>query len=591
MKQKLFIVVALMMLMPMGLLGQTYKDLWKQVEQAQNKDLPQTAISHLEKIEKKARTEKAYGQLMQSALLHAKLMAEVAPDSLAPAVARLEQEEQQAQGNPVLQAVYDAVLSQIYLRNRQLGENWKACSDDFRTKALTHPDLLAQTKAETYDPFVVKGKHSTMFNDDLLSVVGRELKAWKVLSDYYQKAGNRQAACYTSLQLLLEQRNDYGHETYAKSKFIRSLDSLIAVYGDLPEAGEIAMERYNYMADGTDATRADKAAWLQESIRRWGTWPRANQLRNQWKELINPCYEAQIPNSVSEIGKQQTVQLPLLRHLQTLTMRVYRTKQKGDTELNPQNSEDYKKLKGELTELPELKRTLTFSGHEDYENFEDSMLLDGLSAGVYMLEFESLPATKVSRSLYFVSGVRTIMQHQPDKTIRYVVVDATTGQPVSGATLRLGFSNGWRQAQTHKNYTTDSKGEVIYRVDDNKQPASAFAFTKTDSYCPESNGYGAILIMSVSITRHTPTCLRTAASIVQDRLYSCQPSYGKRSRNSIIRLLRTVRSGLNCAMQIIRWRANSRHRQTASESVAHSLRCRKDCSMAVLPFVLTTAAV
>lgn len=490
MKQKLFIVVALMMLMPMGLLGQTYKDLWKQVEQAQNKDLPQTAISHLEKIEKKARTEKAYGQLMQSALLHAKLMAEVAPDSLAPAVARLEQEEQQAQGNPVLQAVYDAVLSQIYLRNRQLGENWKACSDDFRTKALTHPDLLAQTKAETYDPFVVKGKHSTMFNDDLLSVVGRELKAWKVLSDYYQKAGNRQAACYTSLQLLLEQRNDYGHETYAKSKFIRSLDSLIAVYGDLPEAGEIAMERYNYMADGTDATRADKAAWLQESIRRWGTWPRANQLRNQWKELINPCYEAQIPNSVSEIGKQQTVQLPLLRHLQTLTMRVYRTKQKGDTELNPQNSEDYKKLKGELTELPELKRTLTFSGHEDYENFEDSMLLDGLSAGVYMLEFESLPATKVSRSLYFVSGVRTIMQHQPDKTIRYVVVDATTGQPVSGATLRLGFSNGWRQAQTHKNYTTDSKGEVIYRVDDNKQPASAFAFTKTDNYCPESNGYG-----------------------------------------------------------------------------------------------------
>ena len=490
MKQKLFIVVTFMLLMPIGLLGQTYKDLWKQVEQAQNKDLPQTAISHLEKIEKKAQTEKAYGQLMQSALLHAKLMAEVAPDSLAPAVARLEQEEQQAQGNPVLQAVYDAVLSQIYLRNRQLGENWKACSDDYRTKALAHPDLLAQTKAETYDPFVVKGKHSTMFNDDLLSVVGSELKAWKVLSDYYQKAGNRQAACYTSLQLLLEQRNDYGHETYAKSKFIRSLDSLIAVYGDLPEAGEIAMERYNYMADQTDATRADKAAWLQESIRRWGTWPRANQLRNQWKELINPCYEAQIPNSVSEIGKQQTVQLPLLRHLQTLTMRVYRTKQKGDTELNPNNSEDYKKLKSELTELPELKRTLTFSGHEDYENFEDSMLLDGLSAGVYMLEFESLPATKVSRSLYFVSGVRTIMQHQPDKTIRYVVVDATSGQPVSGATLRLGFSSGWRQPQTHKNYTTDSKGEVIYRVDDNKQPASAFAFTKTDSYCPESNGYG-----------------------------------------------------------------------------------------------------
>ena len=83
-----FIIVAVFLLMPMGLFGQTYNDLWKQVNQAQNKDLPKTAISHLEKIEKKAQTEKAYGQLMQSTLMHAKLMAEVAPDSLAPAVAR-----------------------------------------------------------------------------------------------------------------------------------------------------------------------------------------------------------------------------------------------------------------------------------------------------------------------------------------------------------------------------------------------------------------------------------------------------------------------------------------------------------------------
>ena len=143
MKQKsFFIIVAMMLLMPMGLFSQSYNDLWKDVRQAQDKDLPKTAISYLEKIEKKAQTEKVYGQLMSSTLLHAQLMAEVAPDSLAPAVSRLEQQEQQAQGNPVLQAVYDAVLSQIYLRNHQLTEDWKVRSDDYRTKALSHPDLL-----------------------------------------------------------------------------------------------------------------------------------------------------------------------------------------------------------------------------------------------------------------------------------------------------------------------------------------------------------------------------------------------------------------------------------------------------------------
>ena len=89
MKQKTFIIVAIFLLMPLGVFSQTYNDLWKQVRQAEDKDLPKTAISHLEKIEKKAQREKAYGQLLKSTLSHAQLMADVAPDSLAPAVSRL----------------------------------------------------------------------------------------------------------------------------------------------------------------------------------------------------------------------------------------------------------------------------------------------------------------------------------------------------------------------------------------------------------------------------------------------------------------------------------------------------------------------
>ena len=51
MKQKLFIIMAVMLLVPMGLFSQTYQELWKQVEQAQQKDLPKTAMEHLKKIE------------------------------------------------------------------------------------------------------------------------------------------------------------------------------------------------------------------------------------------------------------------------------------------------------------------------------------------------------------------------------------------------------------------------------------------------------------------------------------------------------------------------------------------------------------
>ena len=58
----------------------------------------------------------------------------------------------------------------------------------------------------------------------------------------------------------------------------------------------------------------------------------------------------------------------------------------------------------------------------------------------------------------------------------------------------------------------------------------------------------AILIMSDSITKYILTCLRIAASIVLDRPFLCQLSFGRKYRNSTIRLLPTIRFGWNCAM-------------------------------------------
>ena len=73
MKRKLLIIIAAILLVPMGLFSQTYHDLWKQVEQAQDKDLPKTAMEHLQKIEQKAQKAGDYGQLLKSTLLYSKL--------------------------------------------------------------------------------------------------------------------------------------------------------------------------------------------------------------------------------------------------------------------------------------------------------------------------------------------------------------------------------------------------------------------------------------------------------------------------------------------------------------------------------------
>lgn len=473
MKHKIFIVVATIMLVPMGLFGQTYQSLWKQVEEAQKKDHPQTAMSHLEKIEKKAEKELAYGQLLKSTLLYASLQAEIAPDSLQPAVARLETREKGTK-DVALKCVYDAVLAKIYEQNHQLDmDNWLVKAQEYKKAALAHPEALAQVQTPSYEPFVVKGKDSEIYDHDLLSVVGQELNAWTWLNDYYVKVGNRRAACLTALNM--------GYS-------IPQLDSLMTVYGDLPEACELAIKRLSMM--GVEYTNAQRAEFIQESLKRWGEWKRSNSLRNSWSSLTNPTFSISAEWNVIEVNKPQTVQLNSLRHLDQLSMRVYRTGLKGNTDLNPNVEEDYKKIKNNLTEINEAGRTLTFSGHEIYDYFNDSLQLQALTPGVYMLEFTSQPTTKVVRSLYFVSAIRLLTQHMPNQKIRFVVVDATTGQPIGNASITLSF-NRYSGSRFTKLLHCNPKGEVIFDNSSNDRLYSAFAHTRGDEYCPESSTYGS----------------------------------------------------------------------------------------------------
>ena len=262
MKHRIFIVVAAIFLVPMGLLGQTYQTLWKQVEEAQKKDLPKTAMTHLQKIEQKAMKEKAYGQLLKSTLLHSRLQSEVAPDSLRPAVDRLEQQERNVSDVP-LKAVYDAVLSIVYQNNHQLDDYWEQKSKDFTEKALAHPEALAAVKTDGYVPFIIKEKDSEIYNHDLLSVIGTELGAWEKLHYYYSKQGNRRAACITAVDAF---------------DSIAAIDSLLQVYGDLPEACELAIRRFQLM-ESENCPVAQKMTFLRNSIKRWGNWRRANWLR------------------------------------------------------------------------------------------------------------------------------------------------------------------------------------------------------------------------------------------------------------------------------------------------------------------------
>jgi hypothetical protein len=251
-KKALMVVLAAWLLMPMTIFGQTYQSLWKQVQTAQDKDLPKTVLAHLTEIEVKARKERAYGQLLKASLMSARVQGNIAPDSIAPAIRRLELQLEHTH-ELALQAVYATVLSKIYDANNNL-DNHDAKSSHYRTLALAHPEVLCKTPVTGYEPFVIKGKDSEVFGHDLLSVVGQELEAWQWLTDYYHATGNCRAACLTAVHTCTT---------------IDGADSLIAIYGDYDEAGELAIRRYELM-EQAGLPAAERYQWLQESLCRWG---------------------------------------------------------------------------------------------------------------------------------------------------------------------------------------------------------------------------------------------------------------------------------------------------------------------------------
>ena len=407
-EMKKYLLMFVVLMLPMWLFGQSYTELWKKAVEAERKDLPQTQYEVLQKIVAKAEKEKAYGQLLKAQLNAAQVMSVIAPDSLKPAVLRIQQCGETTQ-DEVLRLIYQTILYRVVNNNSDLEMQVKR-------PELT-PQLcaqLAQVKEATYEPFVKSGADSHYFDHDLLSVVGYELDDLSPLYDYYTKTSNRQAACLVVAQL----------KRYAT---IEALDSLIAEYRDLKECGELAIARYERMYG---QPLAERIAYIHQALQQWGGWKRMGILRNAEKELTNPQYHVSYEHQVVTPQQSQMVKLNRLRHLSSVTMKVYRLDAHGDLDASPSYDTGYQKVK-KLIKGVVAEETRTYTGKEPYEFFEDSLALPGLPVGVYMVEFTTAPSMEPVRRLYYVTDVYTIMESQPE-ALRYVVVSATTGLSSSG---------------------------------------------------------------------------------------------------------------------------------------------------------------
>lgn len=484
--------------------AQTYDNLWKQADIIAQKDQPKSEIGVMKKIISKATAAKDYGQLLAAEMRQMILWKEISADSLTPNVKRMKAEALNAK-DPVLKAVRYAVLGKVYrdhpygievedassYQNR-LEVNGKK-SEAFFKKALEQPELLARNASTGYVPLTLKGVDGSSFNNDLLHLIGFEAdnkEAYLLMYTYYNKVGNRGAACLCAYKLIEKYRQDDVREV-RKSKYLNTIDSLIHVYQDIPEAGELAVEHFRFMEEATDTKPLDKLNYINYALNRWGGWSRMNVLRNAQKRLTEPMFQVQDMPQVLRPGEKAWVQLNV-RNLQNLKISISRLNITADNEYDAQDEATYKMLLKKTTKLHQKDFSRNYYGRPDYEEVKDSIEIGGnLPLGAYLMEVTSdNTGIAPQRQLFYVSNLAVMIQQLPDDKHRYVVVNATDGQPVPGAKIVLYDRNyddktGKFKRLIHARMTTDAQGEAYFKNVDGMVLIS----TNSDKFAPAKDIY------------------------------------------------------------------------------------------------------
>ena len=485
--------------------AQTYSNLWKQAGEMRDKDLPKSEIAVMKKIIDKATLAKDYGQLLAAEMNRASLWYAISPDSLAPAIKRMEVKAAQAQ-DPVLQAVWYAALGKMWRTGEEdvvvdraqpieWGENEVEADSEYRSKAtecfrkaLAHPELLASHLSTEYTPLTLKGMDGATFGNDMLHVIGFEAdtqEAYQLMYAYYNKVGNRGAACLCAFEMTQKDRMADVREV-RKSKYLNIIDSLIHVYQDIPEAGELAVEHYRFMEGATDAKPLDKLNYINYALNQWGGWSRMNVLRNAQKRLTEPMFVCEGLPTVIRPSQKAWLKVKV-RNLQSLKLTLSRINITADNDYNVENEDDdYKLLKSKTNAFHQKDFTKSFYGHPNYEEVKDSFEIADLPLGAYLLEVTSDNVSiKPQRALFYVSDLALMSQQLPDDSHRYVVVSATTGQPIAGAQILLyersyDAKKGKDKRKVHARLTTDENGEARYKNVD----GDILISTSQDKYTP-----------------------------------------------------------------------------------------------------------
>ena len=502
--------------------AQSYEKLWKQVEQAQEKSLPQTVIKLADEIYRKGEQEQNAPQMLKAYMCREAYQQRLTPDSL---YSNLEYMERWAQSekNPVNKAILHSLLAREYadfMENNRSAllsrtsldveqipadiRDWSANQfvgkiDEHNRASLQDSLGLLGISADKYVPFTVLEDGSRFYRHDMYHLLAsRAISTYEDLSGfdvdslmrsridaiygdminvYRHRAGSEDAVLLCSLNYWdWKVTGGIGSEPYptyrmrrqqAIKDYIQALNGLIREFGDREVCAEVYIKKASWLRTGTEGNSVAEALKVcDEGLKRYPSYKRINELKNIREQILQP----ELVVTTRESGYPgDSVNMNIhFSNLSGFTLNLYATTLSEVPYMDHGiNKDTYKKYARKLSSTHFDLQPLPGRDKlpEDVPYLSTDTVFKFMipqETGVYILQIVPDDGTARTDDKFLVSSrFKVLTLNLGDGRMEVTTLDAFSGQPIADAKVSFYSSYNEQNRKLLAEIVTDAGGKAI----------------------------------------------------------------------------------------------------------------------------------
>jgi len=471
--RKLLIILTLLMSIIPTLSSQSYDEMWKKVQTAQQKDLPKQIIEYSQEIYDRADKDKNFPQQMKAWVTLVQTKSDLDPDSF-----RIANFPPIPHEGAIQTAIYNAIMGSAYevMRDTNIAENDEETQQDYAERsreclrlALKDKKALAQESAEAYLPLIRIKDDSRFYQHDLLSLLTHFVCSSSLLpesekaqiagevADYYHKQGTQDAWVLMRLEQIEHQakHEDYNQRLDSETKK-NALKELVEASKSLETGIDVAAEYIDLLYDKDE--KADFARW---ALAQYQDKERLKRFDHQLAEILRHSLNINVRgNALANRPTSFRIQA------ENATSARFEVRRYHGRDKDNRLRTDGELLIGRDYTLCDdsLQTSRREMGYHTSCELSDTLVLP---AGHYIYIAREGDIQDVEEVR--ITSLRLVFVDLPNDKMLLQVVENETGRPVADAKVKLYKSRD----KADKTLTTDASGQLILQRDEKWDYAQA----------------------------------------------------------------------------------------------------------------------